>query len=121
MNKQMCALSHPAMSHSLRPHGLRPARLLCLWNFPGKNTAGGCYSLLQDLPDPGTELPPKFLALAGGSLPPVPPPKTRWIQRQTDMYHEGQAHVTAEAESLCCLQAEVQECRRPNSSPSLKA
>ena len=30
-------------------HGLQPARLLCLWNFPGKNTTvGGCF-LLQGI------------------------------------------------------------------------
>ena len=29
------------MSNSLQPHGLQPARLLCLWNFPGKNTEMG--------------------------------------------------------------------------------
>ena len=27
---------------SLRPPGLQPARLLCLWNSPGKNTGVGC-------------------------------------------------------------------------------
>ena len=31
---------------SLRPLGLQPARLLCLWNSPGK-TGVGCHSLLQ--------------------------------------------------------------------------
>ena len=32
---------HVVMSSSLRPHGLYPARILCLWNFPGKNTGVG--------------------------------------------------------------------------------
>ena len=32
---------------SLRPHGLLPSRLLCPWNFPGKNTGVGCHFLLQ--------------------------------------------------------------------------
>ena len=31
------------MSGSLRPFGLQPARLLCLWDSPGKNTGVGCY------------------------------------------------------------------------------
>ena len=26
-----------------------PARLLCLWNFPGKNTEVGCHFLLQGI------------------------------------------------------------------------
>ena len=32
---------------SLLPHGLQPTRLLCAWNFPGKNTGVGCHFLLQ--------------------------------------------------------------------------
>ena len=32
---------------SLRPHRLQPARLLCPWDFPGKNTGVGCHFLLQ--------------------------------------------------------------------------
>ena len=35
------------VSSSLQPHGLQPARLLCLWDFPGKNTGVGCHFLLQ--------------------------------------------------------------------------
>ena len=31
------------------------ARLLCLWDFPSKNTGVGCHFLLQDLPDLGIE------------------------------------------------------------------
>ena len=33
----------------LQPHGLWPARLLCPWDFPGKNTGVGCHSLLQGI------------------------------------------------------------------------
>ena len=35
-------------SDSLRPHGLEPARLLCLWEFSGKNIGVGCHFLLQE-------------------------------------------------------------------------
>ena len=35
------------MSDSSGPRGLWPARLLCLWDFPGKNTGMDCHSLLQ--------------------------------------------------------------------------
>ena len=56
------------MSDSLWPHGLQPTRLLCPWNFPGKNTGVGYHFLPQgNLPDPGIE--PLSLAspsLAGG-------------------------------------------------------
>ena len=30
-------------------HGPYPARLLCPWDFPGKNTGVGCHSLLQGI------------------------------------------------------------------------
>jgi len=33
----------------LWPHGLQPARLLCPWDFPGKNIGVGCHSLLQGI------------------------------------------------------------------------
>ena len=35
------------MYNSLRPHGLQPTKLLCHWDFPGKNTGVGHYFLLQ--------------------------------------------------------------------------
>ena len=35
--------------NSLQPHGLWPAKLLCLWNSPGKNTGVGCHCLLQGI------------------------------------------------------------------------
>ena len=37
------------ISDSLRPHELWPTKLLCLCNFPGKNTGVGCYFLLQGI------------------------------------------------------------------------
>ena len=40
-------LSCSVMSNSLWPYGLLPARLLCSWDFPGKNTGVGCHFLLQ--------------------------------------------------------------------------
>ena len=58
------------MSDSLQPYGPLPARLLCLWDSPGKNGGVGCHVLLQwNLPDPGIE-PASLLspALAGGFL-----------------------------------------------------
>ena len=35
------------MSDSVRPHRRKPTRLLCPWDFPGKNTGVGCHFLLQ--------------------------------------------------------------------------
>ena len=34
------------VSNPLRPHGLWPTRLLCPWDYPGKNTGVGCHFLL---------------------------------------------------------------------------
>ena len=45
----MYVLTHSVVSESLRPHGLQPARLLCPWDFPGKNTGMGCHTLLQGI------------------------------------------------------------------------
>ena len=61
-------------SNSLRPLGLQPTRLLCLWDFPGKNTGVGCHFLLQGgLSDPGIK--PASLALADRFFTTEPPGK----------------------------------------------
>ena len=43
------------VSDSLHPHGLSPTRLLCLWNFPGKNTGVGCHFFQGNLPNSGIQ------------------------------------------------------------------
>ena len=49
----------------LWPSGLQPSRLLCPWDFSGKNTAVGCHCLLQGIfPTQGSN--PGSSALAGG-------------------------------------------------------
>ena len=45
----MCGHAYSVVSNSLRPHGLKPTRLLCPWNFPGKNTGVICHLLLQEI------------------------------------------------------------------------
>ena len=56
------------MNNSLQPYGLQTTRLLCPWDFPGKNTGVGCHFPLQaNLPNTGIK--PVSLAspaLAGG-------------------------------------------------------
>ena len=45
------------MPSSFVTHGLYPTRLLCPWNFPGKNTGAGCCFLLQRIsPTQGSNL-----------------------------------------------------------------
>ena len=43
------SVSHSVVSDFLRPHGLQPTRLLCPWNFPGKNTGVGCLFLFHGI------------------------------------------------------------------------
>ena len=71
-------LSHSVMSDSLPPQGLQPARLLCLWNFTGNNTAVRPFPTPGDLPNPGIESPSlTFPALAGRFFTTAPPGKPR--------------------------------------------
>ena len=59
------------MSNSLWPHGLQLARLLCLWDFPGKNIGVGLpFPSSRDLPDPGVKP-----TLAGKFFTTEPPEK----------------------------------------------
>ena len=61
---------------SLWPQGLQPTRLLCPWNFPGKNTGVVAMLYSRDLPEPGIK--PKslaFPALVGIIFTTVPPGK----------------------------------------------
>ena len=59
---------HAKSCLTLGPHGLLPARILCPWDFPGKNTGEGYHALLQGIfPTQGLNPPsPAPPALAGG-------------------------------------------------------
>ena len=59
--------SHSVVSDSLWPRGLVPARLLCPWNFSGKNTGVGCHFLLQGI-FPPQESNPQLLHRQANSL-----------------------------------------------------
>ena len=64
---RVCVCVCAQLCPTLQPHGLKPARLLCPWDYPGKNTGVGCHALLQALPDPGIgPMSPLSPALAGG-------------------------------------------------------
>ena len=50
-------VSLTVVSDSFRPHGLYPPRLLCPWDFPGKNTGVGHHFLLHGIfPTQGSNL-----------------------------------------------------------------
>ena len=40
---KIVSVSRSVVPDSLRPHGLQPTRLLCPWDFPGKDTGVGCH------------------------------------------------------------------------------
>ena len=62
------------MSDCLQSHGLWLTRLLCPWDFPGKNTGVGGHSLLQRFfPTQGSN--PQSPALAGRFFTAEPPGK----------------------------------------------
>ena len=45
--KKAGVLSCSVVFDFLQTHELQPTRLLCPWDFPGKNTGVGCHFLLQ--------------------------------------------------------------------------
>ena len=58
----VCVCARSVVSDSLRPRGPQPARLLCPWDFSGKNTGVGSHFLLQGIfPSQGSN--PHFLHL----------------------------------------------------------
>ena len=46
---ELCCCVCSVVSDSLQPRGLQPARLLCPWDFPGKNIGVGCHFLHQGI------------------------------------------------------------------------
>ena len=44
-----CCSVAKSCSIFLPPHGLQPVRLLCPWDFPGKNTGMGCHFFLRGI------------------------------------------------------------------------
>ena len=45
----VCVLCRSVVSDSLQLPGLQSARLLCSWDFSGKNTGVGCHFLLHGI------------------------------------------------------------------------
>ena len=81
----VCMLSHSVVSAFLRPHKREPIRLLCLWNFPGKNTGVGCHFLLQGI-FTTQGLNPRLL-----HHPPAPPGSLQAVaQGRLAGWHRGQ-------------------------------
>ena len=49
---QGISVSRSVVSDSLRPHGLQLTRLLCPWDFPGKDTGVGCHFFSRESSQP---------------------------------------------------------------------
>ena len=83
--------SRSVVSDSLWPHGLQPVRLLCPWDFPGKNTGMGCHFLLQGIfPTQGLNLGlPHCRQML---LPSEPPGKFMCDKREYNLYM-GREHI----------------------------
>ena len=47
--EKSCCLVTKLCPALLRPHGLQCTKLLCPWNFPGKNIGVSCHFLLQGI------------------------------------------------------------------------
>ena len=62
-----CVLSCSVVSDSLQQHEPQPARLLCPWDFLGKNNGAGCHFLL-----PNASCYPAAAAAAAKLLPSCP-------------------------------------------------
>ena len=45
----VCCLVSKSCQILLQPHGLLPTRILCPWDFPGKNSGVDCHFLLQGI------------------------------------------------------------------------
>ena len=67
----------------LWPHRLQPARLLCPWNFPGKNTGVGCHSFCRGSSPPRDWI--QVSCIAGSFF-------TAWATRRTGNLREGDAN-----------------------------
>ena len=48
-NTLLVSVTCSVVPDSLWPHGLQPSRLLCSWDFPGKDTGVGSPSFLQGI------------------------------------------------------------------------
>ena len=65
------------------PYGLQAARLLCSWDFPGKNAGWRPFPPQGDLPTPGIE--PTSTSWAGGFSTTEPPGKPPYIYEYTSL------------------------------------
>ena len=96
---------YSVVSNSLRPHGLWPARLLCPWDFLGKNIGVGCHSLLHEIfPTQGSN--PGLLRWQADSLPSMLPGKPK----------EDFCYCCCSVTQSCPTLCDPMDCSLPGSS-----
>ena len=96
------------MSNTLRLRGLQPSKLLCPWDFPGKNTGMGCHFLPQGI-FPTQGLKPCLFPLLHSQLGSLPLVAT-W---EALYKHSVQFSLVAQ---LCLTLCDPMDCSPPGSS-----
>ena len=98
------SVSRSVVPDSLLPHGLQPTRLLCPWDFPGKNTGVGCHVLLQGILLIQRANPHLLCLLHWqvGSLPLAPPGKP-WMVSDNVLKKQIKVHIGHEADKIMSL------------------
>ena len=109
----VCVSSNCLVSKSsptpLRTQGLQPARLLCPWDFPGKNTGVGCHFLLQGI-FLTQGFKPRLLHWQINSLPSELLGKPSFVHAHiritppnTHTFHPAYIHKSSSSTSASCL------------------
>ena len=75
----ICCVVRKSRLTLLWPQELKPARLLSLWDFPGKNTGMGCHFLLWGNSQPGVQIHVSCIGRRTFFLTIEPPGKPRLI------------------------------------------
>ena len=75
--------SHYIVSDCLQPHRLFPAKLLCPWNFLGKNTGVGCRFLFQGIFPPRDQTCVSYISCIAGRFFTTEPPGFRFFTTET--------------------------------------
>ena len=101
------------MSDSLWPHGLFHTpppclpRLLCPWNFSGKNTGVSCHFLLQGI------FPTQGLTQVSWFFTPAAPGNPRSLPKDTQRSRQRPSKVTSEGGLKEAFQVEGHFCQSP--------
>ena len=85
------AHAQPVMSDSATPCTV-PARLLCLWDFPGKDTGVGCHFLLQGI-FLTQRSNPHLLCLLHWQAGTVPPGKSMMLYYPLEIKAENNSYM----------------------------